>query len=151
MQRTERSRLRDATKILRDAIDQKSGVLAMTRADGSPASADEVLNAVLSYATGKIRRVDQRLPLTAEMVPHRLAHRIRRDFWRELRCEYRYPHIDQYVELKYRTPLTQEVLEGLKKCFPRGMLPTWAEIEAQAEVQLSKDPDFTLVFLTPTL
>ena len=61
----QRSRLRDATKILRDAIDQMSGVLAMTRADGSPASADEVLNAVLSYATGKIRRVDQRLPLTA--------------------------------------------------------------------------------------
>ena len=34
------------TEILRVAIDKTSGVLAMTRADGSPAGADEVLNAV---------------------------------------------------------------------------------------------------------
>ena len=95
--------------------------------------------------------MDQRLPLTAEMVPHRLARRIRRDCWRELRCEYRYQHINQYVELKYRTPLTQEVLEGLKKCFPRGMLPTWAEIEARAARMRSDNPEFTRAFRTPSI
>ncbi len=66
------------------------------------------------------------------MVRHRSARSIRTDFSSELRCEYRYQHVDEYVNLKYQTALTQEVLQGLEKCLPRGMLPTWAELEARA-------------------
>ena len=41
--------------------------------------------------------------------------------------------------------------QRLKKCFPRGILPTWAEIEAFASKELSKDLEFTRAFLTNSI
>ena len=48
---TRRARLREAADILRASIDEMSGVLSMTGADGGPADADEILNAVCTHAS----------------------------------------------------------------------------------------------------
>ena len=142
-----RARLREAADILLASIDEMSGVLAMTGANGGPADADEVLSAVCTYASAKIKRVDRRLPLTVDMVPASFARRIAR----ELQCEYRFQHMREWADVKYATTMTQEVLQRLKKCFPRGMLPTWAEIEAFASKELSTDLEFTRAFLTNSI
>ena len=48
---TRRARLREAADILRASIDEMSGVLSLTGADGGPADADKVLNAVCTHAS----------------------------------------------------------------------------------------------------
>ena len=146
-----RARLREAADILRASIDEVSGVLAMTGANGGPADADEVLSAVCTYASARIKRVDRRLPLTVDMVPASLARRIAREHRRELQCEYRFQNMREWADVKYATTMTQEVLQRLKKCFPRGMLPTWAEIEAFASKELSTDLEFTRAFITNSI